>query len=359
MEEALLKDKWLKYIRRYLLSYRDGLYELPYIANNPQLMLESMKNMPMVTFFPEQNFYKSNTPFLDGICHYEEIEEGLWLLLTDVKIKKSVCFRLLYDKHIPKNYYFLTLHVNNGNAVIKSPKLNIEIEHKDRTWTLFKPGTNSLNAHFKGENSIFLSIMISKEWMKKNNANSGIFENEFLKNFNDSDEECLFLPNFLGERKDLYEPIIKSVLDKDESGIKNFPLLKKQMHTLLSNFIAELNDKNTIKVTNTTLNKYRLKLFKAENILKKAIFDGFPTIKSISKDVRMGETKLKEEFKKMFGATLYQYYSHQQMKYAKTLLESGKISVKEVASNLGYANTSKFSSRFQKTYNQLPSEILK
>ena len=68
-------------------------------------------------------------------------------------------------------------------------------------------------------------------------------------------------------------------------------------------------------------------------------------------------TRLKDEFKQLFGKPVYQYFQAQRMMLARTLLTDNQILIKEIAFKLGYESQSKFSAAFKKHHGILPSEL--
>ena len=131
--------------------------------------------------------------------------------------------------------------------------------------------------------------------------------------------------------------------------------LKSNVFQLLSAFINELresSDKATI------LNpKDEAKILKAEQLLKAAIRDGFPTINVLAKEVGLSETKLKADFKALYGDTLFQYFSKAQMDLAEELIKTTDDPISQIAYSLGYGNAGKFSSAFKKVKHLSPSQI--
>ena len=63
------------------------------------------------------------------------------------------------------------------------------------------------------------------------------------------------------------------------------------------------------------------------------------------------------EFKRITGYTLIDYLNTIRCDYARSLLESGRCSVKEAAFQCGFANNSYFSSVFRRHTGMLPSQI--
>jgi AraC-like DNA-binding protein len=348
---------WFSKFQKYLFYYKDGFYELPYLANSPQLMVESFRAMPFVKNYAKEGYYTISNMFVSGAGHYHEIEEGLWVIMSDFEVKKNLNFNLCYEYGIPADYHFLTLYLNRGTLTVKKPRINVNIDNIDRSWTLFKAGSKAQNTHFKGQKSIFLTIYFSQAWMEDNIASHGVLENTMLQQFFDSDEECLFLPYFLDEKRGIYEDLVESILNKDENGVRDPLMLKANTLNIIASFVAKLDDNRVNKVLVNLPDKDKRAVVRAQYMLNGAIFQSFPTIAAIAKEVGVSETKLKADFKRVYGMTLYQFYDQAQMKYARELLLKESLPVKEVAYTMGYASPGKFAAAFKKTYGVLPSEM--
>lgn len=100
------------------------------------------------------------------------------------------------------------------------------------------------------------------------------------------------------------------------------------------------------------------RVMKVEKILTKDIFQPAPSINQLSKMVAISESKLKKDFKIMYGVPIYEYYQRTRMHAAQEKLITGKYSVKEVAMELGYSNLSNFTIAFKKEFGILPSQLL-
>ncbi|HEX2535418.1 MAG TPA: helix-turn-helix transcriptional regulator, partial [Chitinophagaceae bacterium] len=84
-----------------------------------------------------------------------------------------------------------------------------------------------------------------------------------------------------------------------------------------------------------------------------------PTIPELAREAMMSESKLKKIFKAVYGMPPYEYFQKHRMQKARTLLLSGKYSIKDVGYTLGYNNLSNFTLAFKKEFGQLPSELLR
>ena len=98
-----------------------------------------------------------------------------------------------------------------------------------------------------------------------------------------------------------------------------------------------------------TAHKYR----EIASYLEKNFCDDISIVK-LSKKFRISETKLKSEFKLLFGCTVFDYIRDLRFKYAERLICKNELSILEVAFEVGYSNPSHFSQAFKDRYGLLP-----
>jgi AraC-like DNA-binding protein len=84
-----------------------------------------------------------------------------------------------------------------------------------------------------------------------------------------------------------------------------------------------------------------------------------PRLKVISRTAGLNEHQLKVGFKELYGTTVYQYITHHRLDHARLLLDSRQYSVKEVAYQIGYTNTSHFIASFKRRFGITPKQYLK
>jgi len=93
-----------------------------------------------------------------------------------------------------------------------------------------------------------------------------------------------------------------------------------------------------------------------EHLLKN--LDSAPTLKELSKLAGLNEFQLKAGFKEIYGNTVYGYLLDHKLDHARTLLDRKKFKVNEVASQIGYTNTSHFIAAFRKKFGITPKKYL-
>lgn len=82
-----------------------------------------------------------------------------------------------------------------------------------------------------------------------------------------------------------------------------------------------------------------------------------PTVEELARKYSIGTSRLKRQFKQVYGRPVYEYYQKYRMAKAKEMLLSGDYAVKEVGYKLGYQNLSNFANAFKKEYGVLPSSL--
>lgn len=81
-----------------------------------------------------------------------------------------------------------------------------------------------------------------------------------------------------------------------------------------------------------------------------------PELSQLCKISAMGQTKLRESFKVMYGVPIGTYIRQAKMRYALLLLSKPNLTIGNIAGHLGYTNASKFAAAFRKVYGKSPEE---
>ena len=85
--------------------------------------------------------------------------------------------------------------------------------------------------------------------------------------------------------------------------------------------------------------------------------DATPSLEDLSREAGLNQTKLKADFRTLFGSPIFSYLRDVRMTEAHRLLGEGELNVTEIASRVGYANPSKFASAFRRHFGQAPSFV--
>jgi AraC-like DNA-binding protein len=94
---------------------------------------------------------------------------------------------------------------------------------------------------------------------------------------------------------------------------------------------------------------------KAEKMILNNLQSTFLGIDQIAAEVNTSATKLKANFKTVFGFSMLQYHKEKNMLLAQQLLQNSEVEIQIIAVIAGYESASKFTAAFKKRFGKLPS----
>jgi AraC-like DNA-binding protein len=347
---------WFAKFQKYKVSYKNGFFQLYNLANSPYTIIESFDNMPFCKHFREKKLVTSRTLFLDTRLYYSELEEGLWIFVSDLELKKNVVLHNIYDESLPVNFNYINLHYSKKAVNSKSILVNGMV-FTDKMWSIFKAGDAKAAYHFKGTNEFNITIYFTNEWLSQQLKSKTYFRDSNLHKFFQSDNTYLFLPDMDLSSDQFYHDFLNLIKQNGDNG-KN-----KEIKELINDFFKHFIDKYDLEKMNDQYFKLsdrdRKYIQKAEKYLLDNLLHSFPGIENIAKKVGVSPTKLKSNFKIVHNQSLYHYYRYHQMHLASKLLSEKASTVKEVANLLGYENASKFAAVFKEQFGVQPSSLIK
>ena len=350
-------DKWINYLRKNLFKKHDGFFELPYLSNNPQLMLDSIINMPVSDHNKlEQAIYTDN-PFTKGVMRYRKIEEGLWLLASDLRVKQNIISKALYDENEISDYYFLSFSVFEYRFPMNS-SITESATLLSTTCTFYKPGTEVTTYFYEGTRGRFYNLVFNKKWAKTNLALKSTAEkhevNEYLNEQSGFINWLDIVPNAPALSKELWDK-----LSAEKVGDLKTPGLKMQIRQIISDFFKHAFEDKRIKNYTALHNPDYANVAAAEKLILHNLTTTFMGVEKIARAVNLSPTKLKMIFKSVFGFSMLQYHKEKNMLLALQLIRHSDIQIKNIAAATGYLSSSKFTATFKKRFGLLPTEIRK
>lgn len=342
-------QRFSKSFKKYMLSYKQGFYIIPYLANSPEATIESFKNTPFVKWDETKNLLTQNSPFMDGLLYYYKIEEGLWLFLSQINYKANIEYKMYFDDSLPCDYYLFSYNLIKHSSKNKVALIN-GLSYNTFSWNLFKPKSNLSLANFKDTHNSSVGIFAKKEWINEKLSSYPGFKNSCLEGFLNSTYSSSIWPEL--EINIIYQEILIQFSKKENTKNELSKYADMIIQYLIKNYTIQHNQSNTkIDSLNQT------KLLKIEKTLNDHLLLKFPGIEELAKQAGMSPTKLKNEFKLYFGEPIYQYYLGKQMDYALILLRDKKMKVGSVAKLLGYQSEGKFTVAFKEKFGKLPSKV--
>ncbi|MGY3215083.1 helix-turn-helix transcriptional regulator [Mucilaginibacter sp. HD30] len=344
-------NQWLNGMRKYFFTYRDGYFDLPYLSNSPEIMIESLKHMPFTKFLAAENEIHTNNIFSEGVMRYRELEEGLWIMITEIEFRKNVSMHALYDQE-PCDYYFLA-HFTYS-SVANRIRFN-DLTIPTHGWGFYKPGTEVKSFFSKDDKGTFTNFVFNEKWFERNLPMATLAKEDNFKHFFESGNSYKTWDNLV-PGSDL---LIKNILDllkdgrQDQQGII---LVKMLCLQIISQFFASISTQNLAPKIKVSKDDSRM-VARTEKILIDRLTSGFPGINSLAETLHTSAAKLQNLFKAVNDNSIFQYYQEKQMVLALQMLRSKPVSVKEIALTFGYQSPGKFSAAFKKYHGFSPSTI--
>ena len=156
-----------------------------------------------------------------------------------------------------------------------------------------------------------------------------------------------------------YRRLMQEIVEVDDDSPMRLAIIQNRIMLLIERFFIRIYERKKNSHFDIPLSKQDIdRMMQVETMLTRDIFEPAPTISQLAKMVSISESKLKKDFKLIYGVPVYEYFQKIRMQTAKDKLLSGDVSVKEVAMELGYSNLSNFTIAFKKEFGLLPSKLL-
>lgn len=173
---------------------------------------------------------------------------------------------------------------------------------------------------------------------------------EFLKELVNPKEIYVEGPRFYMTPE--MQRIVDAIFANEYTGKTKMMFFRSQITVLLSHFFGQLAIQQDIG----SKSNYRDKLYQVQDILL-ADLETPPSLTELAIEVGLNTTRLKKEFKNVFGVPVFKYLQNERLSLAHKLISERKATVQEAAWQVGYDSLSSFSNAFAKKFGYRPSQI--
>jgi AraC-like DNA-binding protein len=348
-------NTWFSKFKKYIVTYKDGFFQLANVANSPYAIIESFDKMPFCTHNRTKRQILSNTMFINANLLYLDISPTLWIFVSDLKLKKNVAIQNIYEPNLPKNFHIFNLQFYERTISGKQNRINGAIV-SDRTWTLFKAGVANQVHHFKDTRQFNITVYFTDEWLKQQQASKLFLNNETFTHFFNSENDYIFWPDHTQISQDVYAQFLLRITTRNEDLKVG---MEQMIIELFEKFIRTMTDElKGMKPEQISFKDIKY-IQKVEKKLLENLQGEFPGIEELAKHAGVSTTKLKNDFKAFHRTSLFQYFRSHKLKLAHTIIAEKNTPIKEVAKFFGYENASKFSEAFKDEFGYLPSTLVK
>jgi AraC-like DNA-binding protein len=344
-------------LQEYSFFYRDGFFELPYLSNSPQQMVDSLIQIPIVKDRPIDQLIYTDNQFCKGVMHYRELEDGLWILAVNINIRENIIAKALYDKAKVSDYYFLTYSVFEyefpiGNALTDKATL------LSKCWTFYKHESLVSTYFYKGTTGKFCNLVFNKKWAEKNLSSQILDKGEELQNFLNNETGFLTWLDVVSNIE-VTSTEIWRILENNGKDSFDAINLRNEVNIMIVSFFKTTLEDSRIQEYKSLNNIDYSNVAKAEKIILHNLTHPFIGVENIALNVNMSPTKLKTIFKSVFGSSMLQYHKEKNMQLAIQLIQNSGLPIKNIAMTTGYESASKFTAAFKKRFDILPSDVVR
>ena len=305
-------------------------------------------NVPVINHqlvFPE--------PIASGILTFVRLPNGINVNIIDCRFNQDwlLCRRKIREEFYTLRFHELTipdtLEIRIGDERLKESHTTRSIAYLTNTlsdWAYL----GATGTVYKG-----IDILFNATWL------AGYLG---VKNIDDVLSTYLSLQVENVHREPLdseYRRLMQEVSEVKDNNPMRLAIIQNRIMLLIERFFLRIYERKKNSYFNIPLSKTDIdRVMQVEALLTRDIFEPAPTISQLARMVSISESKLKKDFKLIYGAPVYEYFQKVRMQAAKDKLLSGGHSVKEVAMELGYSNLSNFTIAFKKEFGLLPSKLL-
>ena len=282
----------------------------------------------------------------EGLIKMFPLENGLILILTELRSNSSVS---KLKNYLPQDYLFMKLYLPDYH-------LNTAVKSGFEYHQITSPGVLLCNSRVQ-LTSIFkirqrfkvVSFAMHADWLKQTFPSGslftekGIFEAPLFKFEN-------VVPAILQSGLNLFTP-------KSDTG--NFRLRMRAIaYDMLSDLCSAFDRQASSNCSGFKNQSDIETIFRIREQLLDDKDMNYPTVEVLAKQAAMSSTKFKALFSSVFGMSVYEFYQHNRLIYARHLIEGRMLTVGEVGLKIGYNNLSKFARAYKKKFGFLPNRTL-
>ncbi|NJK28640.1 MAG: helix-turn-helix transcriptional regulator [Acaryochloridaceae cyanobacterium CSU_3_4] len=160
---------------------------------------------------------------------------------------------------------------------------------------------------------------------------------------------------YSGRMTPAMKAIAQQILNCPYSGIMQRFYLEGKALELMTLQFEQLRDQSRTPTPQVFLKSDDLdRIHQARDILI-ANFTDPPSLLELARRVAINDHKLKQGFRRVFGTTVFGYLHDYRLQQSQSLLQTCKMSVGEVARQIGFVDQSHFAAAFRKKFGLNPS----
>ena len=270
---------------------------------------------------------------------------GIRILMQDLKTND-------YSMQVYHNFPFFKLQfeIEGSSLYTPSNKLSREVYIPGGHYNLFYLPEVKGKLQYKTNYRKTLEILFTEDYIKKIIGSD--FKNDLI-NFGEAIaiKKPFLLWNHSKPISEFLYGYINQIINCEYTGNIKKAFLEAKINELLIVLLAKTNTKEL----DLPKQDYLI-ILKVEDYIKNNLKNKL-TISKLAAVAGLNTTKLKQNFKQVFGTTIFKYITQLRMEKAKRLVLEKNYSITQASYEVGYKNPQHFTKAFKKKYHYLPSSL--
>jgi len=299
-----------------------------------------------------ENKIEIDTPDVSGVINELQLN-GMFVVMKDIHAPKG------YRFEVSNNFSVFVLHFGISGSYRYTPneKKNPLLEIPDFHYNMFYlPHTNGI-LEYKGTPRRTLEIVFTLRLIKELVGDTYNHVLERIDGAVKNDKPFVFWKRPRPISSELGQ-VLEDIIACPFTGQLKKTYLQSKITTLLLDILIEFNGnlkpEPKIKLPKADIDRIRM----VERHIKSNLKETLP-ISELSTIAGFNSTKLKRDFKRLHGTTIYKYITQLRMKKASALIRNEGFTIAQAAYEVGYGNPQHFTNAFKRTMGYLPSELKK
>lgn len=270
-------------------------------------------------------------------CQMDDIE----LTISKFTIGDDLC----YEQYIKEDCVIITYLLQGEKMLLLDNGKELACENGESYMALLKG--------FKGVTKIYgnqlfkeIKLRFPLSFLERNGADAGARE------FAGLGDENVVLPI-----SDGILAVLEQLMAPRAKGISGYIYLKAKALELLALQLQHKKENPSCHLGNLGPTGLK-KIYKVRKVLNENLHKNL-SLGELAMEVGLQQNALNQEFKRLFGYTVQDYFYSEKMKKAQDRLENTSLLVYQIAEEVGYKNATHFTAAFRRQFGITPKQYRK
>ncbi|MCK0160956.1 helix-turn-helix domain-containing protein [Allomuricauda sp. F6463D] len=299
-----------------------------------------------------ENSINIKTPHVKGTIKELQLN-GLFVVYKDINAAKGYSYKIENDFETFKLHFEISGNYSCFYEKEPDPIVVIPEYH----YNMFYLPRAKCRCDYMGAPTRTLELFFTLEFVKKIAGDNYDSVLERVNSAINSKKPYVFWNQPCPISQDIFH-ILEEITDCSYDGVLRQNYLQSKITGLLVELLIEAN-KKSVSSHKSVLSKSDLTSLHLVEKYIKSNLNRTLTIEELATKASFNTSKLKRDFKRLHGTTVFKYITQLRMEKAHSLISNDGFTIAQAAYEVGYLNPQHFTKAFKRTLGYLPSTLKK